>query len=1394
MVFVCLMKGESMKKRGLAVLLAIIMLVGSPAELYAYEQNRAGEVRAQQEVSPESDAGAADEILDTEEVSDPAGHLELERNTESAAVTEEAFDPAAGIETEASETSEPEDSENAFHTEEIVETGKADHTEVTGNTESVTDAADSETRQDMEVPLESESPSVPTGLIRQVEVNMDLSRLTNSLSDENDEPSSIGSVIAENEWDKYTTRYIYNQLNADQRLVWDKLDAVCREYLYTDKHAERYWDPIYLEVFWHTEPVRSKMDVNELARLGSLFRICNPQYYFLSHKYSSVGNMYVFGIYPSFADGKARMEATAKVQKQLGEWNAQIAALKTDEEKVRKIHDLIISKVEYNDSVYEEDFDEYTQYTQSVYSVFCTDLTVCAGYSMAFEMLCNGAGIDAFGVTSYSHEWNKVRINDSWYNVDCTWDDSNGIIYDYYVRSDLYLDNLNEQSKFYHMVESFWKEYIPVCSLDSNSTSFEPGTVPAITQQTEAPVIQKGTGGNPNKVTITSATPGAQIYYTLDETIPTPASTASMLYREPFVCEDGDVVTAVAVCDTYWDSELTDTKVRFNTVEFNGNGAQEGQMQAFTYEAESGAVLPANTFLRHFYTFTGWNTASDGSGTSYQELQAAPMEHNQETIVLYAQWKANTYSIGLKGNGSTSGSMAAVKAEYGSGVLLPENTYKKTGAVFTGWNTKADGSGRAYANRADTTKLIEAEGKGVTLYAQWKLTRYSVTYVLNGGTNSGSNPAGYNIGTATISLKDPIRTGYTFAGWYRDAGYKNRVSSIPRGSTGNLTFYAKWTVNQYTIAFQGNGSTEGSMSSMKSCKYGSGYQLKANAFKKKGYAFKSWNTRADGSGQSYSDRAQVKNLTSEDGATVKLYAQWEKIKYKITYKLDGGTNSKSNPSAYTVTTGTVTLKNPTRKGYTFQGWYTDSKYKKAISQIKKGSTGNKTLYAKWSVNKYNIKFYGNKNTGGSMPAMKSCKYASSYKLKANKFIRKGYTFTGWNTKADGSGKSYKNKQSVKKLSSKSGATVKLYAQWKVTGYKVKFYGNKNTGGKMSDLNCKYGKSYKLKSNSFKRTGYKFKGWNTRADGSGKSYKNKQSVKNLTSRPNATVKLYAQWSRVKYRINYKLNGGKNKKDNPSVYYVNTGTVKLKNPLRKGYSFKGWYSDSGYKKKVTQIKKGSTGNKTLYAKWSANRYSVVFQPNGGTGSVPGLSCTYGKKASLPVCGYVRNGYYFDSWNTKADGSGTACQPSQEIKNLTSKSGGTVTLYAVWKKYGAKELRMSEDVIKAVNRERSAAGAETLTEDSALTAIAQQRAREIASYFSHVRPDKSSGCFTLYNSSGYAYYYAGENIAYGYGNAAGVMQAWMNSQGHRDNILQEGYQKIGVGCYDSNGVYYWVQNFSD
>lgn len=118
---------------------------------------------------------------------------------------------------------------------------------------------------------------------------------------------------------------------------------------------------------------------------------------------------------------------------------------------------------------------------------------------------------------------------------------------------------------------------------------------------------------------------------------------------------------------------------------------------------------------------------------------------------------------------------------------------------------------------------------------------------------------------------------------------------------------------------------------------------------------------------------------------------------------------------------------------------------------------------------------------------------------------------------------------------------------------------------------------------------------------------------------------------------------------------------------------------------------------------------------------------------------------------------------------------------------------EVVRLVNEARAEAGLEALQVAQGVQAAAQVRAVEQETLFSHTRPDGSS-CFTALKDAGVAYRGAGENIAYGQKSPAEVMQGWMNSPGHRANILNPQFTTIGVGFHQgANGVYYWSQMFT-
>lgn len=674
-----------MKKRVLAMFMAALVSVGTvlaPADM--------GSAYAAEVTQEETEKSAAEALLENET-------------------------PGVTVETEASETEEIQTTEG----KEIPETQMVEETSETeeaAETQTVEVIAETEETVDMQTTGENEARSatlseMPTGLLP-FEAVGEITLDRETAEEEEAENILKSSAYYNSTWEKYGSYYFYNQLSSKEKAYWDALNKVCLKYMTTQADAAKY--NISGTTYYYIDIVgSSSLSLSQMEEVYQIFRYSNPQYYFLKSAYLKNGTYGIAGcVYPAFANGSARAAATKKVQSQVSSWQKKIDACSTDEKKVKMIHDLIIDKVEYNQTLYDNNFkDEDTAYSQSAYSVFCTDLTVCAGYSQAFEMMCNGSGIDAVAVTSYYHEWNKVRLNDSWYNVDCTWDDADGTIYyGYFERSDNYYDTVNYSSYVFHAEEDIWEGYLPACTIDSGATSTAPGTIAAITQTVAKPVISASVSGTSYKVKITSKTSGAVIYYTTDGSEPNAAYSKGTRYTGAFTVSPGKTVKAVAVCNKYADSSVSSKKLA----------------------------------------------------------------------------KLTTYKITFKSNGG-KGSMSKQSMAKGVSTAISKNKFSKKYYTFAGWNTKANGKGKSYKNK-QKIKLT----KNITLYAQWKLTKYKITYKLNGGKNAKKNPTAYTYKTSTIKLKNPTRKGYVFKGWYLDKKFKKKVTVINKGSSGNKTLYAKW--------------------------------------------------------------------------------------------------------------------------------------------------------------------------------------------------------------------------------------------------------------------------------------------------------------------------------------------------------------------------------------------------------------------------------------------------------------------------------------------------------------------------------------------------------------------------------------------------------------------------
>lgn len=413
--------------------------------------------------------------------------------------------------------------------------------------------------------------------------------------------------------------------------------------------------------------------------------------------------------------------------------------------------------------------------------------------------------------------------------------------------------------------------------------------------------------------------------------------------------------------------------------------------------------------------------------------------------------------------------------------------------------------------------------------------------------------------TVTWTSSNPLTASVDAAGKVTAKKAGKAVITAKSNDGTELTAECTVTVTQiFTVKFDPNGGK--ASSSSKKVTYDSAYGALPTA-SRKGYVFAGWYTARSG-GSKISSASKVTNTANHT-----LYARWTAANYKITYKLNGGTNSKSNPSGYKITSNTIALKNPGRKGYSFKGWYSDSKYKKKITKIAKGSTGNKTVYAKWAINTYTLKY---KLNGGTLKKANPKTYrVNSSTITLRNPSRKGYSFKGWYSDSK-----YKNR--VTKVTKGSTGSKTLYAKWTVVNYKITYKLNGGTNSKKNPSKYTINSS-KITYKNPSRKGYSFKGWYSDS-------KYKKKVTGIAKKSTGNKTVYAKWSANKYKITYYLNGGKNSKSNPSAYYVYSSNITLKSPSRSGYKFLGWYSDSKYKNKVTTIKKGSTGSRKLYAKWT------------------------------------------------------------------------------------------------------------------------------------------------------------------------------------------------------------------
>lgn len=260
----------------------------------------------------------------------------------------------------------------------------------------------------------------------------------------------------------------------------------------------------------------------------------------------------------------------------------------------------------------------------------------------------------------------------------------------------------------------------------------------------------------------------------------------------------------------------------------------------------------------------------------------------------------------------------------------------KRGNSFGGW----------YSNDSFTsdTKIISpfvAPNNAMTVYAKWIPNIYNISYnVLDGATNT--NPNTYTYGTTTV-LSDAEKIGYEFLGWYTDDVYSNQITEISNDEIDDKVLYSKFEPKVYSMIYNLNGGVNNDRNPST---YTTDAEVRLYNPTRDGYDFGGW----------YYD-SSFNNLVSSPfiapPSNTTVYARWTAKTYSISY-VDGG-DVNNNPSTYTYGTATA-LTEPSKNGYTFDGWYTDEAFSTRITSIPATSTGDIVLYAKWNVMQYTITY------------------------------------------------------------------------------------------------------------------------------------------------------------------------------------------------------------------------------------------------------------------------------------------------------------------------------------------------------------------------------------------------------------------------------------------------------
>ena len=542
------------------------------------------------------------------------------------------------------------------------------------------------------------------------------------------------------------------------------------------------------------------------------------------------------------------------------------------------------------------------------------------------------------------------------------------------------------------------------------------------------------------------------------------------------------------------------------------------------------------------------------------------------------------------------------------------------------------------------------------------------------------------------------------------------------------------------VTFHANNGTEDTATQKI---FGGKGTLKANPFTCEGKIFAGWATSADGA-VVYADGAAITTETD-----LELYAVWSDA-YTVTLRNGDTDTTVLVPQNSAI--GSRIPADPTKKGYTFEGWFNGEEKLTAETVI----SGDVIYTAQWSPITYTIAFSGGEGGQGAMDSIPAT-YDQEVTLPKNTFTRPGYYFNGWSVSSGASSGSYADEKPVKNLTTKQGETVTLYAAWYGLPVNVTLHPNYD-GAENGTRTCVVGSNYNyvLKENGGTkfdaiedpvRTGYIFDGWFDAAEGGnavGPSYKfTAEDAEN-------GFHLYAHWTKG-ITVHFDGNGYKNTLKDKTVTpdKVFSSLPSLSSyyyPANKALD--GWYiknADGSFGEAVTKDTVFSGDEVTLIAKWRDYQYIIKYNvkysdKNTTTGTMADQPAPFGQDVQLTPCGFSREGYTFAGWAESSYGStvkyadgATINRPFEEGDGWDegSEDGETYNLYAVWTE--SKSPEQSEAEAKLEAAEKAIGGTYNVTYGKDTNALTMLRAKLEAAGITDVTVSMKEASYSSYNHVG-------------------------------------------------------------